>query len=100
MRKKYGKDGLVVVTVSLDDPKDPEARARVLEFLEQVKAADLIHLNLDAPLEVWRTKFKIDSPPALFIFDRENHLAHREPVGENEVDHEAVEKKVRELLKP
>jgi hypothetical protein len=99
MRKKYGKDGLVAVSVSLDDAKDKEARGRVIAFLEKVNAADVINLNLDEPTEVWQTKFKTVAPPTLFVFDRENRIAHKEPADGKEVDHAAVEKKVQELLK-
>ena len=76
-----------------------EARERVLTFLEKVKATDVIHLNLDANFKVWQTKLKIDAPPAVFVFDRQNRIALKMVDGEAEVDYAVIEKKVQELLK-
>src|SRR5437588_234325 len=64
MRQKYGKDGVIAIAVSVDDAKDKEAQARVVKFLESVKATDVINLNLDEESEVWQEKLKIDAVPA------------------------------------
>jgi hypothetical protein len=70
MHKKYARDGLAAVSVSLDDPKDKKALERVLEFLRKQKAT-FTNLVLDEKSEVWQEKLKFDGPPCVFVFDRE-----------------------------
>jgi hypothetical protein len=104
MHRKYGKDGLAAMSVSLDDPTDKEARARALAFLKRQKATCANYL-LDAKPEEWQKKLKIDGPPAVAVYDRAGRLVKRWPVvdakGETveEVDYAAVEKLVKGLLK-
>jgi len=74
MQRKYAKDGLAAVSVSLDDPDDKEARERVLKFLK-AKGADFTNLFLDEPSERWSDRLKIDLPPAVFVFDRDGRIA-------------------------
>jgi hypothetical protein len=70
MHKKYAKDGLAAVSVSLDDPKDQKARQNVLDFLRKQKAT-FTNLILDEKSEVWQEKLKFDGPPCVFVFDRD-----------------------------
>jgi hypothetical protein len=74
MQRKYAKDGLVAVSVSLDDPADKEVEARILKFL-RAKDAEFTNLHLDESSELWSERLKIDLPPAVFVFDREGRLA-------------------------
>ena len=99
MQKKYAKDGLVAISVSVDDVKDQESRTRALEFLEKVKANDVMNLLLDEEAEVWQAKFKIDGPPVVYVFDRDNRIVLKLPVGDTGVDYAVIEQKVQELLK-
>ena len=99
MQKKYGDKGLVAISVSLDDVKDQESRTRAVEFLEKVKANDVINLLLDEEAEVWQAKFKIDGPPVVYVFDRDNRIVLKMPVGDTAVDYAVIEQKVQELLK-
>ncbi len=97
MQRKYAKDGLAAVSVSLDDPDDKEARGRVLKFL-RAKGADFTNLFLDEPSELWSDKLKVDLPPAVFIFDRDGRLAGK--FEGKKVDYETqIEPLVIELLK-
>lgn len=74
MQRKYGKDGVVALSVSLDDPTDKEVDARILKFL-RAKDADFTNLRLDEPSDLWSDRLKIDLPPAVFVFDREGRIA-------------------------
>jgi hypothetical protein len=74
MQRKYAKDGVVAVSVSLDDPTDKDAPERILKFL-RAKDAEFTNLRLDEPSELWSDRLKIDIPPAVFVFDREGRIA-------------------------
>jgi hypothetical protein len=74
MQRKYAKDGVVAVSVSLDDPTDKDAPERILKFL-RAKDAKFTNLRLDESSELWSERLKIDIPPAVFVFDREGRIA-------------------------
>jgi thiol-disulfide isomerase/thioredoxin len=99
LQREYGQKGLVALSVTVDDPKDMKARERAVQFLERVKAYDVINLHLDEEAAFWQAKLRTDGPPLVFVFDRDNRIALRQPVGEEAVDYAAIEKKVQELLK-
>ena len=93
MHKKYAKDGLAAISVSLDDPKDQKVRQRVIDFLQK-QDASFTNLILDEKSEVWREKLKIDGPPCVFVFNREGKLKKFDSP-----DYVEIEKYVAELLK-
>jgi hypothetical protein len=107
MHKKYAKDGLVAVSVALDDTKDenfPKVRERIQKFLDK-QGAEFPNLILAAPSEEWTRNLKIDGPPAVFVFNRENRWVKRLPLVDDkgrlieDVNYATVEKVVQELLK-
>ena len=79
MQKKYAGKDFAAISVNLDDPHDAKARAKVLAFLEKQKAA-FTNVMLDAKPEVWQEKLKIDGPPCIYVFDRDNHFVKKLPV--------------------
>ena len=93
MHNKYAKDGFAAISVSLDDPKDENARQRVLDFLRKQKA-NFTNLILDEKSEVWQEKLKFDGPPCVFVFNRDGkRKQYTSP------DYAEIEKHVAELLK-
>ena len=70
MHEKYAKDGLVAVSVSLDDLKESGAEQAVLKFLKS-RNASFTNLILDESQEYWQKKFNMDGPPSVFVFNRE-----------------------------
>jgi hypothetical protein len=99
MRRKYGKDGLVAMSVSLDNPADAEARKRVLAFLEKSQAT-FPNFILDETEEFWQDKFKSLGPPIIFVFDRDGRFTRFESSSETHPpEYDKVEKLVQELLK-
>jgi len=92
MHRKYGKDGVVTMSVALDDPKDQKAQARVKQFLAEQKAT-FQNFVLDEHYEVWEEKLDIAGPPLQVVFGRDGVAAGRF-VG----DFEEVEKLVKKLL--
>jgi hypothetical protein len=95
MHRKYAGRGLVAVSVSLDDPKDAKVRPKVDQFLRQ-QQADFPNFVLDATDDEWQDKLKIQGPPCVYVFNRDN-LFVLKGVGET-VDYAAIEKTVEALL--
>ncbi len=76
MHKKYAKDGLVAISVSVDsltddDGKDVAAqvKAEVFKFLKKTDAT-LTNLLLDEPREFWQDRLRIVGVPTVFVFNR------------------------------
>ena len=93
---QHAKDGLVAISVSLDDPTDDDAKAKALKFLQAQKAT-FTNLLLDEKPEVWQAKFKIDGPPLVMVFNRKGDLEQK--FVDKEVEYAVIEKLVAELLK-
>ena len=97
MRDKHAKDGLAVITVSLDEePQKPEVQQKVRKLLESKKAYDFINLILDEKLEFWQEKLKFDGPPSFYIFGRDGKLIKQ---FKDNFEFDEVEKLVDESIK-
>ena len=79
MHKKYAGKDFVAISVNLDDPHDAKARAKVQAFLQKQQAT-FTNVMLDAKPEVWQEKLKIDGPPCIYVFDRDNRFVKKLPV--------------------
>ena len=98
MHEKYAKDGLVVISVALDDiHEEPESKDRALKFLKDKRAA-FTNLLLDEPIEFWQKKFDFVGPPLLYLFNRQGRWV-RFRADDGDIDHEKIEKLVVELLR-
>ena len=93
---KYRGDGLVVVSVSLDDPAEPGAKDKVAKFLGAQHATGS-HVILDEKPAAWQEKLKIDCPPCVYVFNRQGALEQK--FTDQAVDYAAIEKLVAELLR-
>jgi hypothetical protein len=96
MQKKYGGDGFVALSVSLDNPQDGKIRARVDDFLQK-KQARFTNLIAEGDVDTWYERLKIGSVPAVFVFDRENRRVKK--LSGEEVDYTIIESEVARLLK-
>ena len=76
MQKKYVNDGVVAVSVNLDDPNEVEAKDKARKFLESQKAT-FTNLILDEKVEVWQKNLKIEGVPCIFVFDRDGKVAKK-----------------------
>src|SRR5437762_2900437 len=94
MQKKYKKDGLAAVSVSLDDAGDAETEKKVLRILEKMHA-DFSNVILKETMEEWQKKLGIEGPPAVFVFGRDGKYK-KFTMGEH---YDKIEKYVAELLK-
>ena len=95
MQKKYANDGVVAVSVNLDDPNVEGAKDKARKFLVSQKAT-FTNLILDEKVEVWQKNLKIEGVPCIFVFDRDGKVAKKFDSGEK---YDEVEKFVVDLLK-
>ena len=101
MHRKYAKDGLVAISVSLDRlegtaKEKEELLGKVKSFLRS-QGADFTNVLLDDNVDL-EQKFHFIAPPCYFVFDRQGKW--RQFIGdERPVDYEAMEKLVVKLLK-
>jgi thiol-disulfide isomerase/thioredoxin len=96
LHHKYAKQGLVVITVALDDihSKDtPDIQKKIVAFLNKSKAV-FRNLVLDEPVEFWQEKLRFNVIPNQYLFDRQGKWAQ----FDGNIDHEAVEKQIVKLL--
>src|SRR5262245_19210636 len=109
MHDKYGKDGLVILTVTMDgasnnDKERAEGRAKVEEFLAQLKAP-FRKVNLDFDPKKPPATLNFNGVPGAFVFNREGQYVLKLPAlndkGEEveEFDYDKVEKAASEALK-
>jgi hypothetical protein len=96
MHKKYGGEGLVALSVSLDNPKDPMIRSKVDAFLQK-KQATFTNLIAEGDPDDWYARLKIGAVPGVFVFDRENRRVKK--LSGEEVDYKVIESEVAKLLK-
>ncbi len=93
----YADQGVVCVSVSVDDPGE---RDSVLKFLKSKKAA-ITNFLLDEDPSVWQDKWDITAIPAVFVYGVDGKIAakfdHNEP--QNDFSYDDVEDAVDELLK-
>ena len=93
MQRKFGKKGLVAISVSVDDVNDKESVDEVKKFLRDKKATIANYLLDEAP-EVWQKKLNTESVPCIFVFNRTGKVEQKYL----EAKHEEVEKLVERLL--
>ncbi len=97
MRDKHAKDGLSVITVSLDeDAQTKEVQEKVRKLLESKKAGHFTNLILDEKLEFWQQKLKFDGPPSFYVFGQDGKLIKH---FKDNFEFEEVEKLVGESIK-
>jgi len=95
LHEKYARQGLAVVSISVDPPDDADARAAAHAFLARQHADFRNHILTDKA-EVWQEKWKVVGPPLLFLFDREGRLVAR---WDDKIDLAEVEKRIAALVK-
>jgi peroxiredoxin len=93
MQRKFGKKGLVAISVSVDDVNDKESVAEVKKFLRDTKATITNYL-LDETPEVWQKKLNAEAVPCIFVFNRSGKVEQKYL----EAKPKAVEKLVQRLL--
>ena len=101
MHKKYARDGLRVISVSLDTldgsaKEKKETIDRVHAFLRE-KRADFTNLLLNERVD-WDQKFHFIAPPCYFVFDKQGKW-YQFLGDDGPVDYAGMEKLIVKLLK-
>jgi thiol-disulfide isomerase/thioredoxin len=96
LHQKAAKDGMVAISVSLDDLSEDGAKDKVLKFLQKQQST-MTNVILDEKPEVWQKNLKIDGPPLVMVFNREGKLEQK--FRDADVDYAVIEKLVTDLLK-
>ena len=94
LHTKHGRQGLAVVTVSVDPPDDSDARAAAKAFLAKHGATCRNVILSDSPT-VWQAKWKAEAVPLVFLFDREGRLVQK---WADKFEITEVEKRVAKLM--
>jgi thiol-disulfide isomerase/thioredoxin len=101
MQKKYGKDGLVSISVSLDkvdkDETPAQMKGRVLKLLEKL-GSTIPNLLLDEPQKLVDDKLRIGPIPCVYVFNRQGKWTKFGGDDDSIVKPPEVEKLVVELL--
>lgn len=100
MHHKYAKDGLAVVSLSLDDISAPKDIAQAEKFLKEKKAT-FTNVLLDEELGVGFEKLDINAIPAVFLFGPDGKEIKRFTLDDpdNQFTYAEVEETVAALLK-
>src|SRR5437879_4214670 len=73
LHEQHAKDGLVCMSLSVDDQDDRQA---ALDFLK-AKKATFANFLINEPASVWQNHFVLKGVPAVFIWDRAGKQAAR-----------------------
>lgn len=95
MHQKYAKNGLVCMSVSLDEQADHD---KALQFLRKQKAT-FANFRLAEETSVWQEKFDMLGPPVVLVFDRAGVCTKFDFTDPDKpTDYDDVEKAVRQLV--
>lgn len=101
LHRQYGKDGLVVITVSVDDLRQGNAneiQGRVLGFLRQ-QGATTINLLLDDHPVVRMEKLRLKTVPCYYIFNRQGKWTQFGGDSPERVDYAVIDRLIVDLLR-
>jgi thiol-disulfide isomerase/thioredoxin len=100
MHHKYHKDGLAVLSLSLDDPADTKAIAAAEQFLKEQRAV-FSNVLLDEEYGEGFEKLDINAIPAVFIFGPDGREVKRFTMDDpnNQFTYDQVERTVVRLLR-
>ena len=94
MHRKHEKDGLVCLSLSVDEPDNAK---KALAFLNQ-QGATFANYLIDEPVEVWQKRLDAGYPPSVIVIDRAGKRVKRFTADED-FTYADVEKVVAPLLK-
>ncbi|MBX6311712.1 MAG: TlpA family protein disulfide reductase, partial [Isosphaeraceae bacterium] len=100
MHRKYGPQGLAVVSLTLDDPEDAKAVAKAKQFLQEQKAT-FTNFLMNEEAGVGYEKLNINAIPAVFVFGPDGKEVQRFTMDDpdNQFTYEEVDRYVDALLK-
>lgn len=94
LHHKYAKDGLVCISLTVDDKDDKD---KSLTFLKKQKATFGNYL-IDEEAELWQKRLDVSAPPGILVYDRSGKKV-KTFTSENPFTYADVEKLIVPLLK-
>ena len=95
MHERYAKDGVVCMSVSVNEV---DRKAAALRFL-QSRDATFSNYLLNEEITVWQDKLKIAGPPCVFVFDQQGRQVAKFDNNESEGSvYAKVEARLQKLL--
>lgn len=91
MHKDFAKDGLVCMSVTIDELEQKDAALRFLRS----KNATFANYLLNEDAAVWQTKWQLKGVPAVFVFGKDGQRAAK---FDNDDDHQFTYEDVRNLV--
>lgn len=92
--RELGSAKLREISVSLDEPNDPQAMASARAFLERSGSQATHYYFLDKP-DLWLEKLKMAGPPVMFLFDGQGRLIQRWDGGQ--IDFRLIRERIEAL---
>lgn len=92
--QQLGSAKLREISVSLDEPNDPNAIAAARAFLERSGSQATHYYFLDKP-DLWLEKLKMSGPPVMFLFDAQGRLVQRWDGGQ--IDFRVIRERIEAL---
>ena len=97
MHKKYADKGLVVISVTVDNPQEPEQLEAAQNFLRHVQSP-FLNLHLQESPEVWTKTLDFVSLPCYYIFDRQGKWVRFGGDSAKSINYDEVEKTIVAML--
>lgn len=94
MHKRSVKDGLAVISVSLDEAAE---KKNALGWLTKF-GADFTNVLLDEETDFFQKRLRFVAPPCLYVFNRQGKWTQFKS-DEKEIDFKKVDQLVEKLLK-
>lgn len=94
LHHRYAKDGLVCISLTVDDKDDKD---KSLAFLKKQKATFGNYL-IDEEAELWQKKLDVSAPPGILVYDRSGKKV-KTFTSEDPFTYADVEKLIVPLLK-
>jgi thiol-disulfide isomerase/thioredoxin len=96
LHHRHGKDGVVCMSLTLDEP---ESKAAALKFLTE-KGATIPNFLIEDEESKWQDKWQIGAIPVVFVYGRDGQVAKRFDYSnpDQQFTYGDVEKFVAELL--
>ena len=97
LHKKYSRDGLVIITVSVDDADQKEKVNAATAFLHKVKSP-FVNLLLEKPWDMAGRKLEFQTVPCYYVFDRHGKWVRFGGRPDQDVNYDELKKTVARML--
>jgi thiol-disulfide isomerase/thioredoxin len=97
MHKNFADQGFVLITVSVDEPNDPEKVEAANAFLRKINSP-VLNLLLNEPIKNLSKTLDFERIPCYYLFDRQGKWVRYGGDPNKDLDYEDLERTVVRLL--